>query len=127
MATDKSVRVENTTKGQRHLYVPTVPGAQVTEFVVPGRHDGVNGSCDIPAGVLAGLKKDPIVASYFDSGDLKEVKPGFESKSAPATEEEIAAAAAIEATRQEEAKAAAIGAANLEAARKQSEASGKGK
>lgn len=121
------MRVENTTKGQIHLHVPVAAGDQLNEFVVPGRHDGVNGFCDIPDEALKKIKKVDGVAFYFDSGVLKEVKPGFEAKPPAPTEEEQLAAQAAETARRDEEKAAKAGADAVEAARKQSEGSGKNK
>lgn len=111
------MRIENTTTRKIDLSV----GGKT--FEIARRTDGVNGFVEIDAHTLREAKKDPIVAHWFGAGDLREVAPGFESKAAPLTDDELAEQEAAEAARTDEAKAAQTGADLLAAATKQSEGS----
>lgn len=111
------MRIENTTPRQIDV---TVDGRK---YEFPRRENGVNGAREMSEADLAKAKKDPIVAHWFGSGELKEVKPGFESKPPAPTEEELAAAAEVEAQRREAEKVEKANAELLAAAQKQSEGS----
>lgn len=89
------MRVENTTPGQIHLTLNDVG------YAVPGRTDGRNGACEIPAEALAHLGDgDGIQKALFESGAL--VKIAAAKPEAPAVKAvEPKVQEAVEATQPE--------------------------
>jgi hypothetical protein len=90
------MRIENTSEGQKHLYVGGTDGQSV---IVPARRDGVNGSVEVTKPFVELCRKDDVISSWFQSGVLVATDA---PKATPAVEKTVdeQAAANVEAVKE---------------------------